>query len=138
MKVERTGAATGTAGPRRAERAKSGSSFADALRKAEGPGGTGPATAVTPVGGVLAVQEVDTDAESAARAAIKRGEDILDRLEELRRGLIEGRLPAERLEALVQLCAERRGTVADPRLKAILDDIDLRAQVELAKLGRAS
>ncbi|NUN69951.1 MAG: hypothetical protein HUU02_09605 [Bacteroidetes bacterium] len=44
----------------------------------------------------------------------------------------------ERLEALVQLCAERRGTVADPRLKAILDDIDLRAQVELAKLGRAS
>lgn len=137
MKIERTGAATGTTGPRRAERAKSGGSFADALRKAEGAGGAGPATAVTPVGGILAAQEVDADAESATRAAIKRGEDILDRLEELRRGLIEGRLPVERLEALVQLCAERRRSVTDARLKAILDDIDLRAQVELAKLGRA-
>jgi len=136
MKVERSGPVSGTTGPRRTERAKSSSSFADALRNAEGAGTAGAATAVSPVGAVLAAQEVDADAESATRAALKRGEDILDRLEELRRGLIEGRLPVDRLEALVQLCAERRATIADDRLKAILDDIDLRAQVELAKLGR--
>lgn len=136
MKIERTGAASSTSAPKRAERAKSGSSFADALRKAEGAGGAAGATAVSPIGSVLAVQEVDPDAESTTRAAIKRGEEMLDRLEELRRGLIEGQLPVERLEALVKLCAERRESIADQRLKAILDDIDLRAQVELAKLGR--
>ena len=52
-----------------------------------------------------------------------------------RKGLASPAPPKERA-ALVKLLQERRETVQDPRLKEILDDIDLRAQVELAKLGR--
>ena len=138
MKIQRTGTAAPAGGPRRVDRAArpAGSSFADALRDAEGTGAANAATSVAPVSSVLAAQEVDADAESATRAAVKRGEELLDRLEEFRRGLIEGRMPPERIEALVKLCAERRAGVTDPRLKSVLDDIDLRAQVELAKLGR--
>jgi len=136
MKVERTGGPGTTAATRRSERSKPSSSFADALKEVESAAPVSGASAVTPISAVLAAQSVDQDAGSAGKAR-RRAEDILDRLDELRLGLIEGRLSPERIEALVALVAERRATVSDRRLRDILDDIDLRAQVELAKLGRA-
>jgi len=137
MKIERTGPAAGAPqGARRVERGRAGASFADTLKQVDSGGVAGPATSVASVSAVMAVQEVDADASRQA-AARQRGEEMLDRLDELRLGLIEGRLAPERIEALVKLVAERREKVTDPRLKSILDDIDLRAQVELAKLGRA-
>ena len=137
MKIERTGAVGApAAGVKRVERGRSGASFADTLKQVESGAATGGSTSVASVSAIMAVQEVDPDATNAA-AARKRGEELLDRLDELRLGLIEGRLSPERIEALVKLVAERRESVRDPRLKSILDDIDLRAQVELAKLGRA-
>jgi len=136
MKVERTGASGGVAaGPRRVER-RSGASFADTLKQVDSASAAAPATSVTAVSAIMAVQEVDADRAGKAQA-MQRAEDMLDRLDELRLGLIEGRLSVDRIEALLKLVQERRGTVRDPRLQAILDDIDLRAQVELAKLGRA-
>ena len=84
---------------------------------------------------LIALQEVD-DATTGRRKARQRGEDILDRLEELRLGILSGSYPRERLVELVRLVQARRATVDDPRLEAILDEIDLRAQVEIAKLSR--
>ncbi|MCC6469548.1 MAG: flagellar assembly protein FliX [Alphaproteobacteria bacterium] len=137
MKIERTGpAGTVGAGVRRVERGRSGASFADTLKQVESGAATGGAGAVASVSAIVAAQEVDPDQSNNA-AARRHGEELLDRLDELRLGLIEGRLSPDRIEALVKLVAERRQTVSDPRLKSILDDIDLRAQVELAKLGRA-
>lgn len=137
MKVERTGpAGAPAAGARRVERGRPGASFSDTLKQVDAAGAPVAATSVTAVSAVMSVQEVDSEAGGKARA-LQRGEEMLDRLDELRLGLIEGRLPPERIEALVKLVQERRETVTDPRLKEILDDIDLRAQVELAKLGRA-
>lgn len=136
MKIERTGPAGAAApGARRVERGRAGTSFAETLKQVEESAAAGVATAVAPVAAIVAVQEVDPDAQNSA-AARRRGEEMLDRLDELRLGLIEGRLAPERIEALVKLVAERRETAGDPRLQAILDDIDLRARVELAKLGR--
>lgn len=136
MKIERTGPAAGAPqGPRRVERGRAGTSFADTLKQVEGAGTTSPATSVASVSAIMAVQSVDADGANH-HAARRRGEEMLDRLDELRLGLIEGRLAPERIEALVKLVAERREKVTDPRLKSILDDIDLRARVELAKLGR--
>jgi hypothetical protein len=61
---------------------------------------------------------------------------LLDRLDELRLGLLGGRLSMAALERLTLLVAENRGKVDDPRLTQILDEIEVRAAVELAKLGR--
>lgn len=47
-----------------------------------------------------------------------------------------GTLPRERLDRLTRLLAERRGEIDDPRLAALIDEIELRAAVELAKLER--
>ena len=80
------------------------------------------------------MQEVPTATDERSRG-IKRGHDLLDRLDDIRYGLLTGSIPRERLLALRDAVATRRLVASDPRLGAILDEIDLRASVELAKLG---
>jgi len=73
---------------------------------------------------------------SASRSrGIKYGYDLLDRLDELRHDMLTDMFHHDRLIALRYEIKERRITVEDPRLMAILDDIDLKASVEVAKLG---
>jgi hypothetical protein len=93
--------------------------------------------AVASVDALLAAQAVGGDVEEDVRRRIlRRGEDILDRLDELRHALLVGIVPKERLIQLAQMVRARRDQVADPRLAAVLDEIELRAEVELAKLSR--
>lgn len=89
------------------------------------------------VDGILAVQEVPTATDGRSRG-IKHGYSILDQLDEMRLGLLTGSLSSTRLAALGQEIEEVRETVIDPQLSAILDDIELRAAVELAKLDKTS
>lgn len=101
-----------------------------------GVSGAAPPSAV---GAVLAAQEVQEVPDAAAgrrRRALRRGEDILDRLEEIRLGLLLGTIPLARLHQLAQMLRSARERVDDPRLDEILDAIELRAAVELAKLSR--
>jgi hypothetical protein len=95
---------------------------------------------VTPVASVdalLAVQAIG-DEEGRRHQARRRGEALLDELDEVRHGLLVGSLSQPRLEALVGLIQSERPGISDPALSEVLDEIDLRAQVELAKLQRAS
>jgi len=59
---------------------------------------------------------------------------MLDELEQIRLGLLLGQIPRARLEQLAQMVRARREQLDDPKLIAILDEIELRAAVELAKL----
>ncbi len=91
-------------------------------------------TRVTSVDALLALQEVP-DATARRSAGVRRAEDILDRLNEVRIGLLEGSIPRERLHQLLDMVRKRREAIDDPKLSAVLDEIELRAAVELAKLG---
>lgn len=62
---------------------------------------------------------------------------MLDLLDRIRIGLLEGGVPRPVLTQLVQLVRGRGDGFSDPGLRPVLDDIDLRAQVELAKLNEA-
>jgi hypothetical protein len=75
------------------------------------------------------------DATTGRSRARARGEAMLDRLDEIRLGLLAGAMPKERLVELSRLARVRRGEVDDPRLVEVLDEIELRAEVELAKLS---
>ena len=97
-----------------------------------GPSGVASANPVTAVDSLLALQEVD-DATARASKGKKRAQDLLDSLDELRHGLLAGTIPREKLHALAKMAQSRRAQVDDPRLAELLDEIDLRAQVELAK-----
>jgi len=55
----------------------------------------------------------------------------------VRVGLLTGRVPKATRERLVTQIAQRRSTGGDPRLGQLLDEIELRARVELAKLAYA-
>jgi len=110
----------------------SGTSFAKHLDETSELGSTSATAATSSVSGVIGVQEVD-DALAQASKGLIRGEDILDRLEELRLELLAGTLSREKLLQLSRIVNARRGQITDPRLSGILDEIDLRAQVEIAK-----
>lgn len=96
--------------------------------------------AASSVGGVealLAAQAVG-DAlqdEGRKRRAVARGNDILDKLEDLRAELLTNGVSKQKLIALAQELRERRDAGLDDELNAILDEIELRAEVELAKLN---
>jgi hypothetical protein len=86
------------------------------------------------IAGLLVLQAVG-DPLSPRKRALQNGHDILDTLDRIKVALLEGRLPVERLRRLADIVAERAST-GDARLDGLLDEIELRARVELAKLGR--
>jgi hypothetical protein len=139
MKIDRV-STIGTPSSRRSERrgaAKSGGFSQVLAADAEVP----PASTVSggaalgPVDALLALQEVSEDPGGRHRGR-RRGEALLDQLDELRLGLLAGSLPLATVERLAAVVEARRGQVDDPQLARVLDDIEIRAAVELAKLGR--
>jgi len=54
----------------------------------------------------------------------------------VRLGLLAGTIPTDRLGTLLSAVKAQRDQTDDPRLEQILDEIELRAAVELAKLGQ--
>jgi hypothetical protein len=118
----------------------SGGGFAAALQEESaatgGNGAVGGSMGLSGVSTILALQGAPDSTERRARQrAVQRGDAILDDLEQIRLGLLLGSIPRARLEQLAQLVRARREQVDDPRLMAILDEIELRAAVELAKLA---
>jgi len=98
--------------------------------------GVGASAGLSGVMGVLAIQEVDEVDDAAKRASRgkRRALEMLDKLDEIRMGLLSGELTADRVMELARTVQARRVEIDDPKLAEILDEIDLRAQVELAKL----
>lgn len=83
---------------------------------------------------LLALQEVDERAERRSRAA-KHGHSLLDTLESVRTDLLAGQVSEDRLELLARQVSKRLNS-GDPQVDSVLEEIELRVKVELAKLGR--
>ncbi len=84
----------------------------------------------------LFMQEV-SDEEVARQRAMQQGKQVIQALEQLHRDLLMGTVPLSTLSRLQGTIERQRETFTDPRLKQLLDEIELRAAVELAKLERA-
>lgn len=87
---------------------------------------------VSNLSALMALQGIE-DVTERRRRAIRRGGGLLDRLEELKLALLQGEAGEEALERLTRTLREDRPADADPELNSLLDQIDLRAAVELAK-----
>lgn len=113
--------------------------FADALAAAEGIGGvdgieaTSNIGAIGNIGGLLGAQEVD-EREARRRKGVKAGQLTLEALTQLRDALLTGILPQQTLARIEHLIIAQHNATTDPALKSILNEIELRAAVELAKL----
>jgi len=142
MKVSDVGAARGPSSAKKAKKkSASGSDFSvhlqEAADAAEGGGEISETAPVSSVDAILSVQEVPNATEDNKRRALMEwGEDILDKLEEIRRDILFGRISKERLMTLAQTLRARKAQIADPNLKAIIEEVELRAEVEIAKFSR--
>lgn len=145
MKVQGPGSTRGTSSTKKTSKSggKSGADFARALNdvsgedtRSEAAASSGPVSAVD---ALLSLQQVDdaTQGTGGRAQAMAWGEDMLDRLEAIRDALLMGAVPYDRLVQLAESVSKRAANTDDPKLSGILSEIEVRAQVELAKLEKA-
>jgi hypothetical protein len=140
MKVSGTSGVGSAAGPGKARQA-GGDGFqvaqpaaaAGAVQTARA-GGVG---GVMSVDAILALQDIGGPLERRRRAMGRAGR-ILDVLEDVKIGLLSGEVSIDDLERLKRAVAEERLNADDERLEGVLNEIETRAAVELAKLERAN
>jgi hypothetical protein len=101
-----------------------------------GPGQASSVSAAQGVMGVealLALQDVGNPTERKRRAVGRAGR-ILDVLDHIKVAMLEGDLSGADLDRLRRAVREERAGTDDPKLEAVLEEIELRAAVEVAKL----
>lgn len=72
------------------------------------------------------------------RKAVHRASKLLDLLDGVRDGLLDGQVSTQSLNGLMATIREERTSLDDPHLDGLLNDIETRASVEIAKLEMAS
>jgi hypothetical protein len=82
---------------------------------------------------LLALQEVGGPLERR-RKAVRRAGVILDVLDEVKLALLDGAVPPDALGRLISAVRLERGGADDPQLQGLLDEIETRAAVEMAKI----
>ena len=92
--------------------------------------GPGPIAALD---SILALQDMG-DASDGRSKGLAHGEQLLDILDSVRDGLLAGGISRATLNCLAVAVTRRHDVFADPKLQDVLDQIELRAHVELAKL----
>ena len=87
------------------------------------------------VDALLIAQAAEDSTEKQSRQRMKqRAGDILEKLQDLKTAIVMGNVTVGHMISIADVIATHRESVSDPELSVILDEIDLRAHVELAKL----
>ena len=84
---------------------------------------------------LLAMQGIDDPVEKRKRS-VQRGKGALDVLDDLKIGLLSGNFDASTVSRLRDAAANLKSSSGDPGLDAVLAEIELRVEVELAKAGQ--
>ncbi len=138
MKIVAPGPLARTMGRTRKAGTSGSGDFAKSLDGASETGvppGTPGASQIASVDALLALQgEPDAD-NDGDRQETRRGHTLLDELEVIKTGLLVGRIPRGRLEALARMMERRQDLPSSPLLAGLIDEIELRVKVELAKLS---
>jgi len=138
MKINGTGPVKSNAPRRKGGADATGSgSFAALMSSAtqSAPAAVSGAPQIGSVGALLALQSGADAMQGANQKEINRAEDILDRLDQIRVGILTGSLTGSALTSIFTNLNERRRDDIEPRLAGLIDEIELRARVELAKLS---
>jgi hypothetical protein len=107
------------------------------LTESESAPASSPSSPLRTVGGIdalIALQGVD-DATERRRHAVKRGKVALDALDELKVGLLGGDLSPAILQKLKAVAAHLKNASGDAALDSVLAEIELRVEVEIAKMA---
>ncbi|MHC2333312.1 flagellar assembly protein FliX [Bradyrhizobium sp. USDA 4454] len=118
-------------------RRTSGSGFAlpDATTAQEEVRSTTAPKAAASLDALLALQGVE-DPTERRRRSVARGKGALDVLDALKLGLLSGNCDSSTVNRLRDAAASLKESSGDPGLDAVLSEIELRVEVELAKAGQ--
>ena len=97
-----------------------------ATARASGPSG------VASLDALLALQALDGPLERRRRS-VKRAGRILDELDGIKVALLDGEGVAGALSKLSEAVRQERSATEDAKLESVLDEIEVRAAVEMAK-----
>jgi hypothetical protein len=108
-----------------------------AVSEENAPRSTGAAGGLRTVGGIdalIVLQGIEDPLERRNRA-VKRGRLALDALDELKIGLLGGAFSSATLSKLQSAAAHLKLGSGNPELDAVLGEIELRVEVEIAKMA---
>jgi hypothetical protein len=134
MRIQGTNAATVPTASPSARRSASGTFSLDGGSMTSAPTATAGMRNIGGIDALLALQGVEEPGERR-RKAVKRGRSALDALDALKLGLLSGTLDTAALARLKIAAAGLVEATGDPGLDTVLAEIELRVEVELAKIG---
>lgn len=140
MKVNGPGGTQGTSKSKKSSKSTGDAGgFGDLVTGAAKETAANTATqSIAQVDALLAIQGADDATQGKAQRRMRqRADTILDELDKLRGEMLGGTLTVGHVIDIADVVASHREKITDPGLTAILDEIDLRAQVELAKMRAA-
>jgi len=112
----------------------SGFSLPDAAIASESRAATAP-KATANIDALLALQGVEEDPAQRRKRSVQRGRGALDVLDDLKIRLLSGNLDSSTVGRLREAATNLKASSGDPGLDAVLAQIELRVEVELAKAG---
>lgn len=137
MRVGGLGKTNATAGAKGGKTAsKSGAKFSVPDEVDETPSSPGVPTS-SPIGSIDAIMALQGigDSTEQNKQTMEKGDELLEKLDEIRHGLLLGNVSPQKLLQLKDTLASYNIAGSDPKLAEIVRDIEVRAAVELAKFG---
>ena len=136
MKIEGTGGVKNTGKANKKKTNKSDGTFSlFTTEKTETKSGVTGISPLASIDSLLSVQEIDSN--FAMEREIEHGNNLLDSLEDIRMGLLNGSFSPSQVQNLINNLQHRRNDDIDDELKEIIDEIELRAEIELTKISLA-
>jgi hypothetical protein len=114
----------------------SGFTLPDPATAQETRSAAAPKTAAN-IDALIALQGVEEDPVERRKRSVRRGKGALDVLDDLKIGLLSGNLDTFTMSRLRDAAANLKSSSGDPGLDAVLSEIELRVEVELAKAGKS-
>jgi hypothetical protein len=126
-----TGGATSTPSTRRTS---SGTFSLTEQEAPKAPTATNAQRTVSGIDALIALQGIE-DPTERRRRTVRRGRVALDALDELKLGLLSGTLGVSTLGKLKLAATGLKDLSGDPMLDNVMSEIELRVEVELAKMS---
>ena len=121
----------------KAKKASGGDSFSLYLKETMKPSSSpvGGSAGISVSDAIFAAQMVNGEEErEKRRQMLRRGDTLLEKLEEIRDGLLLGYISKDKLIEISRYVRETKINTADEKLSELIGEIELRVEVELAKL----
>lgn len=121
------------------KKSSSGESFSAYLNETmkSTPRPVGSAAGISVTDAIFATQMVSNEEEREIRKKlVKRGQSLIEKLEEIRDGLLVGYISKDELINISRMLKDNQTASSDERLQELMAEIELRVEVELAKLTK--